>query len=222
MGASPNSARPIASWPAPRRPTRPTISPACRVRRDRAGVTGDEAVDLDRRRRAQPPSGGRRPARAVGRRSGGSARAAWCRRRGRADQPAVAQHGDLVGELEHLVQPVRDVDHPRARGRAGCAARRTGARPRRRAGWPRARRARSGRASTAKRPGDRDQRALGARQAGDALRRGRCRRRPRPGQPRRGGGRPASRSGRRGAGNPGPWPCSRRRSSTRSGPDPGG
>ncbi len=49
--------------------------------------------------------------RAPCRRSARPAPPAWSPHPPFADQRAVAQHGDAVGDLEHLVEPVRDVDH---------------------------------------------------------------------------------------------------------------
>ena len=54
------------------------------------------------------------------------------RRRGLADAPAVPQHGDAIGELEDLVEPVRDEDRRRRRRPEACGPPRRATRPRRR------------------------------------------------------------------------------------------
>ena len=130
-----------------------------------AGEAGDAedlaAVDVEvdaaqpaavRRRapRARPARrGAPRPARgSPGRRprrpSGSRARAASMSATGmRRDHAAAAQHGHAVGQLEDLVEAVRDVEHARARARGPRGPSRTGARPRRAAGPPSARRARA-------------------------------------------------------------------------------
>ena len=82
-------------------------------------------------------------------------------------QPPVAQHGHLVRDLEHLVQPVRDVDHP---GTAVAQAPQHVEQPVHLVGRQARRRLVQHQQPRLdrQRPGDGHQRALGPRQAGDA------------------------------------------------------
>ena len=167
IGASPKSARPICSCPAPRRPTRPTTSPACKVERrparplrrscpsscERASpcrcagaaehLRGLAADDRDRHLRGVVSPTGARP----------------------TSRPSRST--TTVGDLEHLVEPVRDVDHADAAVAQAAQRRRTGARPRRRKAGGRLVEHEDLRLG-GKRAGDRDQRFLGAGQALDA------------------------------------------------------
>ena len=127
---SPVIASTSSDWPLPSTPARPTISPR---------------ADLERRGRARPAGRGRRAPRgprprAAARRACagsfssrkqhvaadhqlGQARLGGALRVDRADLLAAPQHGDAVGDLEHLAQLVRDEDD-RRRPRA-VSARRT-------------------------------------------------------------------------------------------------
>ena len=123
IGQTPNSARPTLSWPAPRSPTRPTISPEWIV-----AVDGADRLDHDR------SQGEPRRAVAIGRAAEDLRRLApddqqdRLVRRGLRHLPLprdapVAQHDHAIGDLEHFVETVRDVDH-RDAARAQPAQRR--------------------------------------------------------------------------------------------------
>ena len=156
--------------------------PRCRGSRPRARRGRRRAAACRRRRapRARPARSGRV---ATGARKSGSTSAptiSSASPRGRVsatgsvvDHAAAAQHGDAVGDLEDLVEAVRDVQHARAarcdlahhreaaarprRGAARRSARRARARRRRRASPAAPRRSRrpsAGRASPRERPVD--------------------------------------------------------------------
>ena len=116
-GVRPNSVRASSVRPAPTRPASPTISPARTLKRDVPHA----------RARGTPGCGSRVPraaARAVRApktadisrptMSEMSVDAVHPGRLPRVDPPAVAQHRDPVGELEDLVEAVRDVHDARA------------------------------------------------------------------------------------------------------------
>ena len=152
-GSRPNSARLIASCPAPRRPTRPSTSPrrTCRLSGPALPLAASSSSSTDRRR---------------ARRHGG---APWPRRTERLADDQAHQLGFGAGARDvcawptsapsritaarsemrhHLVEPVRHVDHRHALRAQAAQHARTGARRRSSAGWPRARRAPAARACT--------------------------------------------------------------------------
>ena len=119
---SPKSARPMLSWPAPRSPTRPTTSPACMPQS--TGPTSSVVTRSNTSRAAPSCRAGRRNT-CDGSRPTISRIASSGRRLADpalADDPAVAQDDHAVGDLEHLVEPVRDVDHADAARRAAGAS----------------------------------------------------------------------------------------------------
>ena len=92
----------------------------------------------------------------------------WCRAtRAFADDAAVAQDHHAVGDLEHLVEPVRDVDHPDA---ARAQPPQRGEQPRHFVGRQAGRRLVQHQdfGVGCQRARDRDQRFLGAREVVDA------------------------------------------------------
>ena len=108
----PKSASASSVRPAPSRPMRPTISPACRVKETSSNSPA----------RLAPPHLEHRPA-ACGRRGAphrvldalaghqlGEAVIVDLGGREGADLAAVAQHRDPLGDLDHLIQPVADED----------------------------------------------------------------------------------------------------------------
>ena len=176
LDAEQRAARPL-SWPAPRKPDEAD---------DLAGV--DAGNRSGRPRRCEPASSASRgapcalggPAEDLRRLAADDQQDRLVGRRLRDDalagDLAVAQHDHAVGDLEHLVEPVRDVDHADAAARAGAAAREqprdlVGGQARGRlvehqhfgVGGERAR--------------DGDQRFLGAAEVSGCAGRGRCRRR---------------------------------------------
>ena len=110
-GMTPASARPTASWPAPRSPASPTISPArpsnetgptCPRSQTLSPRAPAAARRLRRRRRAR-----RHAADDVG---DELVRREVVKRPVDRDRAAVAKHGHGVGDAEDLVEPMRDVD----------------------------------------------------------------------------------------------------------------
>ena len=97
-----------------------------------------------------------------------------------AGDAPVAQHDHAVGDLEHLVETVRDIDHADAARAQPAQRRRTAAPPRRRAGWRSARRAPGSRRSAASARAIATSDFLGSAEVVDAQIRDRCRRRARP------------------------------------------
>ena len=110
-GSQPNSARPISSCPAPRRPTRPSSSPCADIEGHRAGCR--RRPDRAPRRRSRPACVGL--CEELAGRTADDHLDQFVRLRLAdrllAHQLAVAQHGDAVGDAEDLVEPVRDIDH---------------------------------------------------------------------------------------------------------------
>ncbi len=210
--------------PCARRPVRPTMPRTSPARSSRLTGPVPRCPDAGEGQVRLAPAAG------AGRGGGPSCLGRRCRARGGrgrgrraalADEEAVAQDREAVGDLVHLVEPVADVDD-------GVASVAQGVQDVEEPGAVRGREA-GGRLveDDELRPcgqcaGDGDQGALGAGRGRRPACRGRDVRRRCPAPRRSARGSAARRSVRRGADSRRPGRCSRRPSSTRPGRGPGG
>ena len=109
----PNSASASSVRPAPSSPVRPSTSPRCRVKRDVLVLAGaGQPAHLEQRLGAAHVARARPAARSRRRSSARRGAAASTSAAGEgADLAAVAQHGDPLGDLDHLLEPMADEDH---------------------------------------------------------------------------------------------------------------